>query len=711
VVAGLLMPANPEERPEIGRLGFDAVPPGVGLFVASFISLFLELLLIRWVPSVVRIVAYYGNLMLLSSFLGLGCGLLLSRRGFGLRRWFPPAFFFLGAFLFAVREVHFQQGSDELRFLFQSGVGTTTLPIASIFIFNALTFAPLGELIGAYFGKLDPLKAYSWDLGGAITGTAVFGLFSYFWFSPVVGLVVVMAAYVIFYCRNAREVLIAAVFFTVGLASVLLSSDSAAVWSPYSHITIKEDPREAGRPAAPAKDLAVMQNPPFYVVQVNHDFYMWNGTIDVRRYSNPSAQVRGLAGQYLVPHLFRPGAKDVLIVGSGGGVDVEAALLSGAARVDAVEIDPVIIELGRKYNASGSYQNPRVFIHNTDARGYFKQTAERYDMVVFGFLDSQSLFSQMSNIRLDGFVYTRESFREAFGLLRERGLLSVSFFSSGKMWLIDRLASMVASATGVRPTIYYQASGQVILLAGKGFAPSAPDQFTNFQRVELRSAGMTPEALDDWPYLYLRQRAIPLDYLTTIGVLLALSLLFVFFSADKQRKGIDPHFFFLGAGFLLLETKSITTLSLYFGATWLVSMIVILGVLVMVLLANLVATRMSRFSAALYLPLAGAIVFLYIFPTHHVLSWSFPIRLLFSLAVIPLPIFFAGLIFSSSFRNSRDPSFSFGSNLLGAMVGGVVEYLGMITGTQALLLIVLVFYLASFWVQLRSFQGAAVRSF
>jgi hypothetical protein len=711
VVAGLLMPANPEERPEVGRSGFDAVPPGVGLFVASFISLFLELLLIRWVPSVVRIVAYYANLMLLSSFLGLGCGLLLSRRGFGLRRWFAPALFFLGSFLFAIREVHFQQGSDELRFLFQTGVSTTTLPIACIFTCNALIFAPLGELLGVYFRKLDPLKAYSYDLGGAITGTAVFGLFSYFWFSPIAGLIVVMAAYLIFYCRNTREVLIAAVFFIVGLASVLLSSsDGAAVWSPYSYITLKEGPDGVGRVDAPAKNLGVMQNPPFYVVQVNRDFYMWNGTIDVRRYSKPTARVLSLAEQYLVPHLFRPGAKDVLIVGSGGGVDIEAATLSGATHIDAVEIDPVIIDLGRKYNASGSYQNPRVFVHNTDARGYFKQTAQHYDMVVFGFLDSQSLFSQMSNIRLDGYVYTRESFREAFGLLRQSGLLSVSFFSSGKMWLVDRLVSMVASATGVRPAVYYQPSGQVILLAGKGFARRPPDRFTNFQRVELRSAG-TPEALDDWPYLYLRQRAIPLDYLTTIGVLLAVSLLCVVVSSDKLRKGIDLHFFYLGAGFLLLETKSITTISLYFGATWFVSMIVILGVLVMVLLANLVATRMSRFSAALYLPLASAIAFLYIFPTHYVLSWSFPIRLLFSLVVIPLPIFFAGLIFSLTFRDVRDPGFSFGSNLLGAMVGGFVEYLGMITGTQALLLIVLVFYLASFWVQLRSFQGAAVRSF
>jgi spermine/spermidine synthase len=699
---------NLEEPTKRSPAALGVVSPGIGLFFASFIALFLELLLIRWVPSIVRVVAYYGNLMLLSSFLGLGCGLLVSHRRLALRRWFPAALIFFGTFLVAVREIPFHQGPDELRFLFQSDVGTTTLPIAFIFICNALVFVPLGDLIGAYFLKLEPLKAYSWDLGGAIAGTAAFGVFSYFWFSPVIGLVVVMAAFLIFHCRSMREILTASLFFAVGLASVSLWSDRAAIWSPYSHITVKNERGDSGSISAPPANLATMTDPPFYTVQVNHDFYMWNGSIDGRRYSNPSPLVRNHAEQYLLPHAIKRGAQDVLVVGSGGGVDVEAALLSGARHIDAVEIDPVIIELGRKYNASKSYNDPRVVVHNTDARGYFKQTRQTYDMVVFGFLDSQSLFSQMSNIRLDGYVYTRESFREAFGLLRENGLLSVSFFSSGKMWLVDRLVSMVQSATGIQPMIYFQRSGQVIVLAAKGFTVNPPGRFGDFSRLELRSAG-TPEALDDWPYLYLRRPVIPLDYLTTIAVLLLMSLLCVLMFSEKQRQGIDLHFFSMGAGFLLLETKSITTISLYFGATWFVSMVVILGVLVMVLLANIVAGRVKRFTPLFYVPLAASILFLYFFPTEFVLAWSFPLRLLFSLAVIPLPIFFAGLIFSSTFRVSPDASFSFGSNLLGAMVGGFVEYMGMITGTQALLLIVLIFYLISFWAQWRSanaFAGA-----
>lgn len=51
------------------------------LFALSFAALFLELMVIRWVPAVVRMVAYYANLMLISSFLGLGLGAMIAPRG------------------------------------------------------------------------------------------------------------------------------------------------------------------------------------------------------------------------------------------------------------------------------------------------------------------------------------------------------------------------------------------------------------------------------------------------------------------------------------------------------------------------------------------------------------------------------------------------------------------------------------------------------
>lgn len=53
---------------------------GLELFCLSFLALFLELMVIRWAPAVVRLIAYYANLMLISSFLGLGLGQCSARR-------------------------------------------------------------------------------------------------------------------------------------------------------------------------------------------------------------------------------------------------------------------------------------------------------------------------------------------------------------------------------------------------------------------------------------------------------------------------------------------------------------------------------------------------------------------------------------------------------------------------------------------------------
>jgi hypothetical protein len=645
--------------------------------------------------------------MLLSSFLGLGCGLLLAGRRLDLQQWFAPCFLLLVFFITAIKGINFQQGPDELRFLFKAAPTTTMLPILSIFIFNALVFVPLGDLIGGYFQRLPPLQAYSWDLAGAIAGTLLFGLFSFFWFSPILGCIIIMVLYLNF-CRGSLRLAFTGTLFTTSLCIMLVGSRDIGIWSPYNHISVKKVlPDGRQEPVGDrVSNIGTMRDPPFFVIEVNHDFYMVNGTIDNLRYTDSARGPLALREQYSLPYLIRPGVKDVL-VGSGGGVDVEAALLHGAERVDAVEIDPVIIKIGHQYNASQSYKDPRVSIHNTDARAFFKQTNKDYDMIVFGFLDSQGLFSQMSNIRLDGYVYTRESFQEAFGLLRPDGLMSISFFSAGKEWLISRLISMVHSATGMDPLVYVKRTGQITVLAGKEFSPAGPQRFISYQRIDPLRSG-TLQAVDDWPYLYLRERFIPLDYLITIGLLLAISLLFILLSSGNKGRGVNLHFFFLGAGFLLLETKNITTVSLYFGATWFVSMLVILGVLFMVLLANLVALRSNGSSLIFYCPLVASIAFLYIFPA--MLGWSFLSRLTYSLVIIPLPIFFAGLIFSTTFRETGDPSLSFGSNLLGAMVGGFAEYLGMVTGTRTLLLIVIVFYLASLMVRLRFAEALSSRA-
>ncbi len=203
-------------------------------------------------------------------------------------------------------------------------------------------------------------------------------------------------------------------------------------------------------------------------------------------------------------------------------------------------------------------------------------------------------------------------------------------------------------------------------------------------------------ATDDWPYLYLASRSIPPDYAIVIGILLFVSIVSVTALRGTSFRTTDAHFMFMGLGFLLLQTKSIGDCSLYFGTTWFVTMLVITGVLVMVLLANWLAIKyIKEFSPWLYWPLFGALALLLFVPREEVLGQSYTIRLAWTLLVVPLPIFFAGLIFSSTFKDSADPSALFGSNLIGAATGGFCEYLGMWIGNHALSYIVIAAYVAS----------------
>ncbi len=231
----------------------------------------------------------------------------------------------------------------------------------------------------------------------------------------------------------------------------------------------------------------------------------------------------------------------------------------------------------------------------------------------------------------------------------------------------------------------------------KGEIAQAPNEHGGFVRtdVPLSQLAMADPPTDEWPFLYLNGRGIPKDYLVVIVALLVVSIVMIYLIRGRGLTVSDNHFLFLGFGFLLLETKSISDSSLYFGTTWVVTMLVVSGVLLMVLAANLVAMRV-RFHFWLYVPLIISLLVLSFVSRDTVLSLAFAQRLAWSVLVVPLPIFFAGLIFSTTFHSVDAPALAFGANLIGAMAGGFCEYLSMLIGNDKLMIIVLAAYIASF---------------
>jgi hypothetical protein len=672
------------------------------LFALSFLSLFLELMVIRWVPASVRLVAYYANLMLISSFLGIGLGAMIAERRLNLARWFPVILVADVLFLAYSRNVLLPGSSVELRFNVK-GMGVASYAVLlAVFFLNAALFVPLGEQIGLQFQRLSNLRAYAWDLAGSLAGTLIFGLFAVWYFSPQIGLAVAVLLFALLFPAHVRSVrTIALLVFALGMS--VAASERRAVWSAYSYLSVQEDTEstwswDSPAPTPPA-GLMTMRDPPSYLLSVNQSFYQFHRTNDLRRFTPGTrayAQADTLGLGYLIPYAFQPRPRTVVVVGAGGGLDVEAALLHGAEHIDAVEIDPAIVRLARRYSAAGAYESPKVTTHIDDARTFFERATPGYDLVTFGLLDSHGLFSSMVNIRLDGFVYTVEGIRSAWNLLNDRGVLALAFATASRPWLGGKLYRMLVEATGHQPRVYSRPNGKMVMIVEKQPIPDPPAAFREYASWRPTVEDLaTPPATDDWPYLYLRKRTIPPDYLLVIATLLVISVVSVSRVKARGTAAQDLHFAAMGAGFLLLETKSIVDSSLYFGATWIVSLIVIAGVLLMVLLANSVADRLTEFTRWWYAPLIGAIVLIYAVPTDVILGLPFAGRVAWTALAVPIPIFFAGLVFSGTFKLSTHASAAFGANLVGAMVGGFAEYLSMASGRRSLVVVIIAAYLVS----------------
>src|SRR5262249_5679099 len=139
----------------------------------------------------------------------------------------------------------------------------------------------------------------------------------------------------------------------------------------------------------------------------------------------------------------------------------------------------------------------------------------------------------------------------------------------------------------------------------------------------------------------------------------------------------------------LLQTKSIIQFALLWGSTWVVASLTIASVLTMALAATWVVSRVEIKQpwkvGAVLLALLGLS---YLLPIGRLAFESLVLESAVYALLIFSRIFCAGLIFGSSLKRSKHVARDFGANLLGGMVGGVAEYVSLITGFQFLLVII-----------------------
>jgi SAM-dependent methyltransferase len=699
------------------------------LFLISVLALYLELLLIRWIGTEIRIFAYLQNTVLVVCFFGLGIGLFTADRA--VEYWKGARALLLLAVLLMIPVTRdaLMAISQTLSVLGQLNIwyqvdfggklynGLAVLAgLVGTFALMMLImepFVPLGRVLGRLMDDHPrTIVAYSVNVFGSLIGIWLFVFLSSQLAPPPVWFGVLFLLYLPFLLERRAGWLASALALLVIVPVTWFSLPEGAVrtvWSPYQKLTIYDRELFTPVPEFPGKYLITVNNVGYQaIIDLSEEGSRANPAVGEHPY-------RGFS-QYDVPFLLHPRAEDVLLVGAGTGNDASGALRNGATRITAVEIDPVILEMGREFHPEAPYQDERVRTVTDDARSFFARTTERYDVIVFGQLDSHTT-TAMTNARLDHYVYTRESLLQAKRLLKPGGIIFLNFFVANRPFIPDRIAVILRDVFGEEPIAFRLPASEVgwggaTFVAGDLEAIRAriadQDQLRNLiatwtSRLPLDLTYTTKPTTDDWPYLYLERPRIPILFVL-LGGLMGLLVLHAK-RAFKLPAVMNParwtrehwHFAFLGAGFLLLEVQNISKAAVVLGNTWVVNAVVISGILAMVLLANLIVSRRSEIPLVpVYAALIGSTLALFFVDLARFAFMPFPVKAAVVGLLTSVPILFSGIAFIKAFARVKHKDVALGANLLGALVGGVLQSLSFLVGMKALLLLVALFYVLAF---------------
>jgi hypothetical protein len=738
--------------------------PALDLFVVSALILFLELAFIRWFPAHVLFLTFFTNVMLLACFVGMSVGCLTARSP---RRHLLRTPLLLAAAL-AVglvlnmarsRLEHYVDvggqkqaevvffGTEASAYRAPSFLVPVEVVAGAMFLLVAAVMVGPGQELGRAFNRIPGRKAaYAVNLTGSLVGIVLFAACSWFHLPPVVWFTAVALG--LFYLlarpdpdggRPAGGLLGPALLLVV---AVLLTARTSGL-------------------VATQEDRVETHWSPYYRV----DYQPQNGVIVTNLIGHQVMLSREKPTEvaYHLPYLFnraagRPPVRRILIIGAGSGNDVSRALLWAApdARIDAVDIEPVIQGIGRRDHPDQPYSDPRVTPHLDDGRNFLRRSpAGEYDLVVYALVDSLVLHSGYGNIRLESYLFTEQAFADVRRVLKSEGTFAVyNFFRQG--WIVSRLRETLRGAFGAEPVALTDPpSGEVRLdradgglftmfLAGSEetvrpvraafessgnnfwvprnkpihpdtpcrFGPEPPPADGETEWVALRTAtvedsgGSLRPATDEWPFLYTRQPAIPSYVLRGMGLMVILSVVLWLLYRPRQAaaepavagsdSGLLLRAFLLGAGFMLIETKAVVQMALLFGSTWAVNTVVFAAILLMALAGNLFAAWVNpRNLAPYYVGLFVALGANLVVPLDAFLGLDRVTQIVLACGLVFAPVAFAGVVFPVSFARAPRPDRFFGANVAGALVGGLAENMSMLVGFRYLLVVAVVAYAAS----------------
>lgn len=650
------------------------------LLLSSVLMIFVEMTLIRWAGSNIYQLFSVANLILIASFLGIGIGFLSVNKT-------KPSFHlspFLLSLIILFCYLYSTQYHVKLTDVGNIDYAASPLKIHALPIFLTLplifiavvaTLASIANNVAHAFKLLPSLSAYRLEVLGSLIGVILFSAFSYMESPPIVWGIVITLLYFTLLIDTWRIGNIILTLMQICALIVMLGTfyketiTTNHTWSAYYKIETQPFLKNS------------------YVVNVN-------GL--VQQIIEPIEQRKKVKPFYIKPyeHVPQLSLDNVLVIGSGTGGDVAIVLSRGAKHVDAVEIDPALYRLGKKLNVDKPYDDARVSIFINDGRAFLQQTSKKYDLIIYALTDSLMLVPGLSSVRLENYLYTQEGLAAAAQHLKPNGVFTIYNYY-GVRWFADRLGNTL--------NLVYQHPPCIDTYSAKDYwatvftiSPNAP--LTCPTLWESTNQSYETPATDYHPFIYLKENTLPLIYIFTLSCMgLFTCLLMRRMGASIKTIGQNIDLFFMGTAFLLLETESIVNYALLFGTTWIVNSLVFIGILFSVYLAIEVTARVKQFNLfKLYGLLILSLLIMWLIPIHELLSFAPYVRFGLATLLTFTPIFIANLIFANRFEEAANSTDALGANLIGAVLGGFLEYSALIIGYQHFALIVLLIYTLAF---------------
>lgn len=683
--------------------------------IISFCILFTELLLIRLIGTEIRIFAYIPNLILLATFVGSGVGMLMNKKlplFLSLISVVAISLILTTGYFKSITEVFAAISDSFIWFTIQTTKSLITGILMTMFIFLLTLFAfiPMGQYLGQLLEKSKRINVdYSVNIIFSLLGIVSFSYLSSLFVNPYFALIlpIILLGYLCFEYNKPATILSIFLFLPIVIGE-LIGSGNKTHWSAYQKLQIVDLP---ANPMLPEGKMLNVNDVGYMGLldlskeaeekQISEKMKSYNVNLEPENYN--------FLNQYDIPFLINPNRENALIIGAGGGNDVAGAVRAGIQEVTAVEIDKKIVELGKELHPEDPYNQENVLINIDDGRSFLRKTDKKFDFVIMGLTDSHTLNSNLTNVQLDNFLYTTESMQEVNEVLKDDGILFLSF-DVRKPWIGDRIKNSISNAFGHEPFIFsmqnvppFYGWGGVFFVASKN--PETLDKYleqntdlSNYLKTLEVNFGEAEKTLtDNWPYLYLESPRIPRIHFIVSTVII---LTFLGFALKLNIfSNFNRTSFLLGTGFLLYEFQNIGKTSLLYGNTWVTNVYIISAILGLILIANYLDTKIKINLKTLYILLILAFGLQLITPLAYLNNTSGVIKYLFVPLYLNLPLLFSGLIFIKLFSKAKDKKFFFGSNLLGSAFGGLLAFLSYIFGIKSLLVVSLIIYISSYFVK------------